>query len=111
MNGLPRSDFFVSCTTHTVEFSFTGTSGTLFAGQSLNAVVTVHGINGAPGAPGPAGPPGPQGPTGIDPKGSLLFLDPAITPPPGYVLVGTTEVPVKKERDFGLVAVKVYRKT
>ena len=50
-----------------------------------------HGRQGPAGPAGPAGPQGAQGPRGEGlVSGSLLFLAPDVTPPPGYLFVGTT---------------------
>jgi Collagen triple helix repeat (20 copies)/FG-GAP-like repeat/FG-GAP repeat len=56
----------------------------------------VPGATGAPGPVGPAGPAGPQGPAGPPgpagpdwPIGSILYMVPGSTPPPGFRLIGT----------------------
>jgi pathogenesis-related protein 1 len=77
-----------------------------------------NGVDGADGAPGPQGPPGPAGPAGADATavaGTLLFLPAGVTPPSGYVLIGSTQMslrpnaamPDKKDEVKGGAEVKI----
>jgi uncharacterized repeat protein (TIGR01451 family) len=47
------------------------------------------------GGQGPVGPPGPQGPAGVGISSPVIFLLPGMTPPSGYVLIGTFEGEIK----------------
>ena len=54
-----------------------------------------QGPAGPAGAQGPVGPVGPQGPEGVGlTEGAVLLLKAGATPPPGFVKIGTTKVPM-----------------
>ena len=76
-----------------------------------------EGPQGQAGSPGPDGPAGPRGPDGLPGEGlvsgSMLFLLPGATPPPGYVFTATAELNVNsgdpKAKDKK-IAVRIYRR-
>jgi hypothetical protein len=70
------------------------------------------GPQGPQGEIGPAGPVGPQGPPGINlPSGAVITLRERVAPPPGYTLIGTTIVLVKKpEGQFVPITLSLYQK-
>ncbi len=74
--------------------------------------IGAQGPVGPVGAIGPSGPIGPIGPPGPDlPSGALITLVSGAAPPPGYTLIGTTVIAVKKANEpLHLVTVNVYQK-
>jgi hypothetical protein len=70
------------------------------------------GPQGPQGEIGPSGPVGPQGPPGIDlPSGAVITLRGGVAPPPGYTLIGTTVVLVKKpDGQIVPITLNVYQK-
>jgi hypothetical protein len=70
------------------------------------------GPQGPQGEIGPPGPVGPQGLPGINlPSGAVITLREGVAPPPGYTLIGTTIVLVKKpEGQFVPITLSLYQK-
>jgi hypothetical protein len=70
------------------------------------------GPQGPRGEIGPTGPPGSPGPPGTDlPSGAVISLREGVAPPPGYTLIGTTIVLVKKPNGpIAPITLSLYQK-
>jgi hypothetical protein len=107
---------------HQIDITVTDSLGQIASAATtvtvqLPTVAGPPGLPGAVGAPGPAGPQGPVGPAGPQglpgptwPAGSILYLSPGSTPPPGFSLLGRLVQPIVQRGKIVLLTIDLYEK-